>query len=85
MSHLGAKPVKGGRPPKERRIRGISAVRAGLFVQVVASELMLRAFFVLKDRKRVVVIRRYVSKVISVSDGLNCEIKIIQPRWAIDE
>ena len=45
MSHFGANPVKGGRPPKERRARGIMAVRAGAFAQEVARVLMLVELF----------------------------------------
>lgn len=41
ISHLGANPVRGGRPPSERRTRGASAVRAGAFVHEVARLLML--------------------------------------------
>lgn len=40
MSHLGIKPESGGRPPKDRRIRGVMAVRAGVLAQEVARELM---------------------------------------------
>lgn len=36
MSHLGANPDRGGRPPKERRIRGERAATTGVFVQEVA-------------------------------------------------
>lgn len=66
-------------------MRGVSAVRAGAFVQAVAKELMFRAFFTLNVKKRAVVISKYISRVISVREGLNCKIKIIQPRWAMDE
>lgn len=41
MSHLGIKPVRGGRPPSERRMRGAMAVMAGILVHVVARVLML--------------------------------------------
>lgn len=51
MSHFGMKPVRGGRPPSDRRIRGVRAVRAGALAQDVARELMLVALFTLKTRK----------------------------------
>ena len=41
MSHFGAKPVKGGRPPSESRIRGAKPARAGALAQAVARELTL--------------------------------------------
>lgn len=44
------KPVRGGRPPSERRIRGVRAVRAGAFVQDVARVLMFVALLSLKTR-----------------------------------
>ena len=40
ISHLGMKPVSGGRPPSESKIRGVRAVSAGALVQEVASMLM---------------------------------------------
>jgi len=41
ISHFGAKPVRGGRPPSDRSTRGASAVRAGALAQEVASVLTL--------------------------------------------
>lgn len=43
MSHFGMNPVKGGRPPRERSIRGVSEVSTGFFAQEVARVLMLVA------------------------------------------
>jgi len=40
MSHFGAKPVRGGRPPNERRMRGARPVRAGALAHAVARVLM---------------------------------------------
>lgn len=40
ISHFGMKPVRGGRPPRESRMRGVRAVRAGAFVQDVARVLI---------------------------------------------
>lgn len=34
------KPDSGGRPPRERRIKGVMAVRAGVLAQEVDKELM---------------------------------------------
>ena len=51
ISHFGMKPVSGGRPPNERRMRGVNDVSAGAFAQEVASELMFVALFSLKTKK----------------------------------
>lgn len=48
MSHFGIKPVSGGRPPSDRRTRGVSAVRAGAFAHEVESELIVVELFSLK-------------------------------------
>lgn len=39
------KPESGGRPPRERRRRGVRAVSAGVLAQVVARVLILVALF----------------------------------------
>ena len=57
MSHLGAKPVRGGRPPRDRRIRGASAVRAGVLGQEVARVLICVELEVLNIRNTEEVIR----------------------------
>lgn len=85
MSHLGIKPVRGGRPPKESRIKGVKAVRAGVLVQEVARVLMAVALLSLKARKVAEVIIMYVRSVRRVRVGENCSTRIIQPRWAIEE
>jgi len=85
ISHLGMKPVSGGRPPSERRTRGASAVRAGAFVQEVASALTFVALLSLNTRKVEKVIMRYVRRVSKVSEGENCRMRIIHPRCAIEE
>lgn len=41
MSHLGAKPVRGGKPPRDRRTSGARAVSAGTLDQEVASAFTL--------------------------------------------
>lgn len=55
MSHLGKKPVRGGRPPRERSMRGARAMIMGVFVQEVERVLMEEASFVLNVRNSEVV------------------------------
>ena len=57
ISHLGANPVRGGRPPRESRIRGASPVRAGVLAHEVARVLILKASDVLNVRNAEEVIR----------------------------
>lgn len=85
ISHFGANPVRGGRPPRESRIRGAMAVITGAFAQEVASVLMVVALFSLNIRKADSVIVIYVAKASSVSEGVNWRMRIIQPKWAIEE
>jgi len=47
---LGINPVSGGRPPRDRRTKGVMAVRAGVFVHAVASILTLVDLFSLNTR-----------------------------------
>ena len=56
ISNFGAKPVRGGRPPKDRKIKGVSAVRAGSVIDEVASEFKLVVLEVLNVRNAEVVI-----------------------------
>lgn len=51
ISHLGMKPVRGGRPARDRRTMGAKAVRRGAFVQEIESVLIERAPLILKIRK----------------------------------
>ena len=85
ISHLGMKPVSGGRPPRESRIRGARAVRAGAFAQEAASMLIVAELLSLKIRKAEVVITRYVRRARRVRDRENCKMSVIQPRWATEE
>lgn len=48
MSHFGINPVRGGRPPSDKRTRGIRVVRMGVLAHDVAKELIV---VVLLDRK----------------------------------
>lgn len=65
------KPVSGGSPPSESRIRGVRVVRIGALVQEVASMLMFVALFNLNTRNVDDVMMRYVSRVSRVSEGAN--------------
>ena len=64
---MGIKPVSGGSPPNDSKIRGARDVRAGAFVQEVASVLMFVALFSLNTRKAENVIMKYVKRARSVS------------------
>lgn len=79
------KPVSGGRPPRDRRIRGVIAVKAGVLVHEMARELIAVALLSLKFRNVAEVIVRYVRRVKRVREGENCKTRIIQPRCAVDE
>lgn len=85
ISHFGIKPVRGGSPPRDRRIRGVRDVIVGNFAHEEASVLMLVDLFSLKTRNVENVIIMYVISARSVREGENWIIKIIQPRWAIEE
>lgn len=56
MSHLGMKPVSGGRPPRERRTRAVVIAIVGFFGQVRASVLIFVVIVILKVRKAAEVI-----------------------------
>jgi len=74
------KPVKGGRPPRERKMRGARDVRTGAFVQEVASALMVVALLILKTKNVEKVMTKYVSNARNVKEGAVCNTRIIQPR-----
>jgi len=78
-------PVRGGSPPRDKRISGVKAVRAGAFVQEVARALIFVALFNLKTRNVENVIIKYIISVNNVREGENCSTNIIHPRWAIEE
>ena len=63
--------MRGGSPPRERRIIGNMAVRRGAFAQDVASVLMLVELFSFRERKAAEVITRYVESARRVKDGAN--------------
>lgn len=58
ISHFGMKPVSGGRPPSDRRIRGMREVRMGALVHDVARELIVVDLFSINTRKAEEVIMR---------------------------
>ena len=53
------KPVSGGRPPSDKRIRGVREVIAGAFAHEEASWLILVDLFSLNTRNVESVIRKY--------------------------
>lgn len=85
ISHFGRNPVSGGRPPKDRRIKGVTAVMIGIFVQEEARALMLVALFSFKTRNIEKVMTKYVIKARSVREGENWTTRTIHPRCAIEE
>lgn len=80
ISHFGIKPVNGGRPPKDSRMRGVRDVSAGVFVHEMASVLMLVDLFSLNTRNVEEVIMKYVIRVRRDREGEKGRIRIIQPR-----
>ena len=85
ISHFGANPVRGGSPPRESRIRGAIATRAGAMVQEVARALRVVNLPVLSMRNAAEVITIYVNRARRVRGGLNWSTSSIQPRCAMDE
>jgi len=79
------KPVNGGRPPRERRIRGVKVMSMGALVQEVASELMFVVLLSLNTRKVEKVIMKYTIRFRSAREGENCSTSVIQPRCAMEE
>jgi len=85
ISHFGAKPVRGGRPPSERRTSGAKPARAGTLDHAAPRELTLVELEALNVRKAEEVIIIYVDSARMLREGLNWRTRIIQPKWAIDE
>lgn len=85
MSHFGIKPVRGGSPPNDKRIRGVRDVSTGALAQEVARTFTLVDLFSLNTRNVEIVIVKYTRRVRRVREGENCKTRIIQPRWAMDE
>jgi len=79
------KPVRGGRPARDNKIRGARAVIIGALVQEMARELIFIELFSLNVRNVENVMMKYVRRVSRAREGENCKTRIIQPRWAIEE
>lgn len=58
INHFGMKPVSGGRPPSDRRVRGMRDVRMGALVHDVARVLIVVDLFNINTRKAEEVIMR---------------------------
>lgn len=85
ISHLGMNPVRGGRPPRESKVKQASALRAGALVQAEARVMVLVEFTLLRVRKVAVVMMIYVTRASKVIWGAIWVTKTIQPRCATDE
>lgn len=68
---MGIKPESGGRPPRERRIKGVIAVRAGAFAHEVAKELIFVDLFILNTMNVEKVMAKYRMSVRKVREGEN--------------
>lgn len=58
MSHFGIKPVSGGRPPSDSRMRGMREVRMGVLAHEVAKELIVVVLLSINTRKEEEVMMR---------------------------
>lgn len=85
MSHFGIKPERGGRPPSDNSTRAVSAARVGDLVHEIARVLMVMELLVFSVRNAEDVMIIYRERLRSVSEGANCKISTIQPKWAIEE
>lgn len=85
MSHLGRKPVRGGRPPNDRKIIGIVAAARGDLAHIMVRVLMLVVLFSMSVKKAAAVIIIYRRKLRRARGVESCETITIHPRWAIDE
>lgn len=85
ISHLGINPERGGRPPRDNKMRGVKAVRMGVLAQDVAKVFMSSELLIFSVRNIDVVMRIYMERASKVSLGLKETIKIIHPRWAMEE
>lgn len=71
INHFDIKPVRGGRPPRDRRTGGRRVVIIGAFAQEMASVLIVVALLNLNTRKAEKVIRKYVNRERSAKGGEN--------------
>lgn len=70
-NHLGIKPVRGGRPPRERRTGVRMAVRVGDLIHEVARLFRLVQFKVLRVKNVIEVIAMYRRRVRRAMGGAN--------------
>lgn len=77
---FGAKPVRGGSPPSDKRMSMEDEVKAGVLVQEEDSCEILVEFSEIRVENMADVIIIYKIKLNRVSSGLNFKIIIIQPR-----
>lgn len=83
--HFGKKPVSGGKPPKEKRMRGVKAVNTGFLVADMASVVRSVECMWSNTRNAAAAITMYVRRVNRARDLENCIARAIHPRWAIEE
>ncbi|ONI39221.1 hypothetical protein AN396_08935 [Candidatus Epulonipiscium fishelsonii] len=83
--HFGKKPVSGGRPPREKRMRGVKAVSTGFLVADIASVVRSVEWVWSNTRNAAAAITMYVSRVRRAKDFENCMARATHPRWAIEE
>lgn len=83
--HFGKKPVSGGKPPREKRIRGVKAVSTGFLVADIASVVRSVEWVWLNTRNAAAAITIYVNRVNKAKDLENCMARATHPRWAIEE
>lgn len=77
---MGRKPVRGGKPPSERRIMGNRAVRRGALVEVLTKVLRVVAVAKFIVKKAAEVIAMYTKRARRARDGESWTTIIIQPR-----
>lgn len=80
ISHLGINPESGGRPPRDNRIRGVMALRAGDLAHEIARALMFVELFILNTINVEKDMMKYRMRVIREIDGENGRTRDIHPR-----
>jgi len=84
-SHLGIKPERGGKPPKESRTGVSVAARMGVLAQEVARLLRLVQLKVFRVKKAIEVMIMYKNRLRRAIGGANWRMRAIHPRWAMEE
>lgn len=77
--------MSGGRPPREKRMRGVKAVSIGFLVADIASVVRSVEWVWSNTRKAAAAITIYVSRVNRASDLENCMARATHPKWAMEE